>query len=136
MRKTILMIIIITIFSGCRFPISNIPLGDGYVLLREDQKNRMLLKSISKDESFSTVIPGNVIEYDYDESFIVIFREASKYSFNHLSNKALWEKCAGEYYQFWIVEKATGKKYGPLNLEKYLTKRKELTLSEKLKLLL
>ena len=70
------------------------------------------------------LIQGGILEVMKDRDFILVGQNKQQFD--------LKQKTAVYYY--WIINKNTSEVFGPLAFDDYLTKKKELGVSEKLKL--
>lgn len=124
--------ILVIPFGGCNFE-SEHNLGSNYYLLG-DEGNTVVSKDIKDKRLFDDVILGEIVDYDFDEKFILIFRNASVKAKPFFQDHTLWNQQHGkDSIQLWIIEKTEGKIYGPLDLAEYLDKRKLLKIPETLK---
>ena len=110
---------------------SNEELGNGYYYLPDYEaidigycKGSTIYKSIQKDYFQTVLIQGGILEVMKDRDFILVGQNKQQFD--------LKQKTAVYYY--WIINKNTSEVFGPLAFDDYLTKKKELGVSEKLKL--
>jgi hypothetical protein len=77
-------------------------------------------------------IPCTVIDYDYNNSFIIAAQKPQVNCFFDGLNYNI--KYYPDPIEFWIISHKDSTIYGPLNLTDFLKKRNELGVPEKLKL--
>ncbi|WP_316794729.1 hypothetical protein [Pedobacter frigoris] len=129
-----LLLIILLFASSCNFE-GEINLGSGYFLLG-DEGNTAICKKITNYDAYSSVILGEILDYDYDSESIIILRkasEAAKVYFN--TQEDLWNKQKGaDSIQYWIIIKDKDIIKGPLTGKEFLSEKRKLNLSADLKL--
>lgn len=81
-------------------------------------------------------IPSNVINYSYNDIFIIAAQEPNNYDlylYNHVIDSNNFYNYQ-ELIEFWIISHEDSTIYGPMSLSNYIKKRKELSVPEDLKL--
>ncbi len=117
------------LLASCRFPVDYIQLGNGYVIDQENKYHLSLLKSVYKNHSYQTIIPGALIDYNFDDNHIVLLRLVV--GREGLDSDILPD--TPKPYQLWINDKNSHKVYGPFNLNDYFKTRHVLNISDKIK---
>lgn len=137
--KRILLFFFIVInsisFPGCVTE-SEHNLGEGYYLLGNDGNTVISKRVKSKDGIYEDLILGKISDYDFDENFIILLRDASdRYNVYFENQSLLWSKQKGtSRIQYWIIEKAKNQILGPLQKGEYLRYREKLNIPIDLKL--
>lgn len=127
------LIYLLLLTSCSKFP----DLGDGYSLAYNSVNDI----GIATDESESGCVwevYGAIIDYSFDSTFILAIekpRDSVKGFVNNtnaLKKNVAYNK--SNFKQYWIINKKTRMKYGPLKFDDYLNKKKELNIPINLKL--
>ena len=110
---------------------SEAELGDGYYYLSYynaidvgSNEGSMIYKSTQKSYFQTILIKGGIIEVNKDKAYILVGQ----------NKQQLDLKVKTDVYYYWIIEKARTEIYGPLTFDEYIAKKKELGVSESLKL--
>jgi hypothetical protein len=133
MIRLIFYITIILIAISCSDLISNHPdLGKGYKFVHEGKYGLSIV-----NEKNTIVIQQHVLEYKCDSVFVLVAQRP----FNSISGRDTMtysefnkEFKNSTFKQYWIIDKTQDNVYGPLLKKEYIKKRKELDVSEELKL--
>lgn len=133
MIRLIFYITIILIAISCSDLISNHPdLGKGYKFVHEGKYGLSIV-----NEKNTIVIQQHVLEYKYDSVFVLVAQRP----FNSISGRDTMtysefnkEFKNSTFKQYWIIDKTQDNVYGPLLKKEYIKKRRELDVSEELKL--
>jgi hypothetical protein len=129
--NSILIIFLLAIICSCNFE-REVNLGNDYYLF-EDGANTTISKKVpNKVEVYDDIILGEIKEYSFDDTYIVVYREVTKNGKAFFHNHELWtEKNNIPKNQFWIINKTSEEVFGPLRFIEYLDlkKNKELELT-------
>jgi hypothetical protein len=82
-------------------------LGDGFMYIHESNQASLICDGSSLEDYD---IPCAVIDYDYNERFIVAFQD---------NNYACKRNLIDTRYNFWIIDKDNMTRYGPLDINRY-----------------
>ena len=128
-----LSILLITSIVGCHDPVKK-PLGADYYLmgLKDDSVSIKLVHGVN--DRFDDIVLGEIVDFDADNDFILVHRKASERARILFEENPLWIKQISPKDQYWIVEKRYDGVTGPLTKEEYLVKRKQLQISEGVKI--
>ena len=103
-------------------------LGNGYFLTGYGV-NTVIYKKISKKED-KEILLGEIVDYKFDNNFILIFRKVSDDIKEFLNDRSNFEIMrGGDTIQYWIIDKKRNIIIGPLHKDVYLLKCKELRIS-------
>ena len=123
--------------AGCHGIINSfdfVKLSDKYIYM-----HRFCLISDSR----KAIIPPYVIEYEFNNDFIIALQMEYELDSNEIKKVELAKHPAYEEYKialkkgipkFWIIDIKTDSIYGPLNSDEYCNLRKELKIPTDLKL--
>ena len=111
-------------------------LGSDYYLMG-DKENAASIKLVhGVHDGFDDVILGEIVDYDTDPYFILIHRKVTDKAKAMFEDNPLWQKQLNGKLtdQYWIIEKSIDGITGPLNFQEYLAKRKQLNISDGVKI--
>ncbi len=116
------------IFHNCSFNDSTENLGDGYFYRNEGES----IKDILCKKANGREIPATVLEYHYDDNFIIAKQKPKipqdpLYDLDYKYNKG-----TNEYY-YWIIVKDSNIVLGPLSIEEFNISRIKLKLPNNIK---
>ncbi len=128
-----LSLLLIATIVGCHDPVKK-PLGADYYLmgLKDDSASIKLVHGVN--DRFDDIVLGEIVDFDADNDFILVHRKASEKARTLFEENPLWIKQISPKDQYWIVEKRYDGVTGPLTKEEYLVKRKQLQISEGVKI--
>lgn len=111
-------------------------LGNGYYLMGNDSFSMAIVKeNESKKEVYDILILGQILKYNYDKKYIIVYRNASTKARVFFFNNPKWEEQSGkDSLQYWIIEKNKRQIFGPLNKQDYKWKRDSLKMSKNINL--
>jgi len=129
----ILLLLSITGCPGALDSYNRKELGHGYVFYEEGG-----FPLISRDIPSRRCIPQVVVDYDYDNSYIIALQNEYKltsYEVEKYSIEQQYEviKKKGKL-KYWIIDNINDSIYGPLKKNEYLNKRNELGIPSELTL--
>jgi len=96
-------------------------LSNGYIFVGEGAGNEFIVRSGDNYENF--VIPCSVVSYNYNEDFIIAAQRPNNDCFLEEDERKL---------NFWIISHKQENTIGPLTIDQFLKKRKELNIDENL----
>ena len=128
-----LLIIIVATLASCHDPYKK-TLGSDYYLmgLMDDSASIKLVHGIN--DHFDDIVLGQIIDFDADGEFILVHRKVNDRARTIFEENPLWIKQVSPTDQYWIIEKRYDGVTGPLNKEEYFVKRKQLQISEGIKI--
>jgi hypothetical protein len=139
MKKQTLILIIGLSFWSCDNP-SLRELGNGYFLTQNSMNDHSIAKptkGYSTSETYSYVIYGDIISYDFDSRFVIAAEKPrdSVSGINSLSYEEA-ERLFNQsnFRQFYILDKINEHLYGPFKRELFDRKRMELNVPDSLKI--
>jgi hypothetical protein len=114
------IIFLFAIVCSCNFE-REVNLGNDYYLF-EDGANTSISKKVpNKLDVYDDIVLGEIIEYSFNDSYIVVYREVTENSKAFFHDHELWtEKNNTPKNQFWIINKASEEVFGPLSFIEYL----------------
>lgn len=119
------LIFLVAILSSCNFE-REINLGNDYFLFGNGANTTISKKVPDKVGVYDDIIMGEIIEYTYDDNYILVYREVTEKCQVFFNNHELWtEKNNTPKKQFWVINKVNEKVFGPLNFVEYLELKKE-----------
>jgi len=132
----IVFIILLLISSFHCKTVGKQTLGSDYYLMGDKENSASIKLVHGLHDGFDDVILGEIVDYDTDPYFILIHRKVTDKAKAIFEDNALWSKqLKGNLTdQYWIIEKAVDGITGPLNFQEYLAKRKQLNISEGVKI--
>lgn len=129
--NSIIIIFLFAIVCSCNFE-REVNLGNDYYLF-EDGANTSISKKVpNKVDIYDDIVLGEIIEYSFDDSYIVVYREVTENCKVFFHDHELWtEKNNTPKNQFWIISKASEEVFGPLSFIEYqeLKKNKEIGIT-------
>ena len=133
--KRICQIIFVILLLSSSFYCKNIAkqtLGSDYYLMGEKENPATIKLVHGSHGGFDDVILGEIIDYDTDPCYILVHRKITDKSKTIFEDNPLWQKqLKGSLTdQYWIIEKNIDAITGPLNYQDYLAKRKQLNISD------
>ena len=126
--------ILIVLLVGCDLE-SAFKLGSGYYLFGE-KPNTSIVKELSGHSGvYDEILVGTIIEYGYDDEFIIAKRNINDGAIIYFNDHPLWEKQLGngDTIQYWIIDKRVDSLFGPFNLEEFSLKCTNLKINPDLK---
>ncbi len=137
--KRIYQIVFVILLLSSDFSCKNIAkqtLGSDYYLMGEKENPASIKVVHGAHGGFDDVILGEIIDYDTDPYYILIHRKVTEKSKSIFEDNSLWQKqLKGTLTdQYWIIEKNIDAITGPLNYQEYMAKRKQLNISEGVKI--
>ncbi len=119
---------------SCKEEITKQTLGADYYLMgyKENPVSFKVVHSIG--DNFEDVVLGEIVDYNTDPYFILIHRKITDKAKALFEDHKLWQKQSQGVDQYWIIEKQFDGITGPLNYQEYLVKRKQLQISEGVKI--
>jgi hypothetical protein len=102
-----------------------------------DKENPASIKLVHGiNNGFDDVVLGEIVDYDVDNinHFILIHRKITEKAKNIFEDHPLWNKELKGNDQYWIIETKYDGVNGPLTYNEYLAKRKELNISDWIKI--
>ena len=114
-----------------------IDLGNKYAWL----ENRIIVKITEEKENalyYDTFIRPQVLNYAYDDKFIIAYQVYDKdYHYEPIEERdslqALFEKTKKIRYCYWIINKETGKVFGPMKKKEFENRCKVMHIEAKMK---
>lgn len=129
--KSYLFIAMLFMLSGCTLGEleGERDLGGRYYLLGYGSRSTISRQHSDKSSLYDDVLMGEIVDYDFDDNFIIAFRLASKEA-SLYGGGELWDKQRGiDSFQYWIIKKGDTA-IGPLSKLGFQRKRVELGLSD------
>ena len=128
-----ILIVFVAVLASCHDPYKK-PLGSDYYFmgLADDSASIKLVHGIN--DRFDDIVLGQIVDFDADGEFILIHRKVSDRARAIFEENPLWIKHASPTDQYWIIEKRYDGVTGPLSKEEYLIKRKQLQISDGIKI--
>jgi len=107
-------------------------LGSDYYLIGEKENPSSVKVVHGSHGGFDDVILGEIIDYDTDPYYILVHRKITDKAKVIFEDNPIWQKqLKGTLTdQYWIIEKNIDAITGPLNYQEYLAKRKQLNISD------
>jgi hypothetical protein len=109
LKKIFFFFCLILLIASCSSDVTK-DLGDGY-FLREEGGN---VKDILCEQPNSGEIPATIIDYDFDNNFIIA-KQKPKLPQDPLYKKRYNYKGGGDKFYYWIINKKTHVVIGPMN---------------------
>jgi hypothetical protein len=116
--------------SGCD---ESVDLGGGYIYMSDGSVDYIYHKAEYLSKSYyEKLIPCYVLDFNYDESFIIAVQVPSSSCYMGSERKDALE--SGYDYNLWIAVKETNQTIGPLSYNEYQSKRIDLNVPEELQI--
>jgi len=136
MKKKLLfgwIIIIAAVLAGCQEPYKK-PLGNDYYIMgnKDDSASLKLVHGVN--DGYEDVVLGEIVDYDANDGFILIHRKVTEKARALFEDHPLWQRQARMTDQYWIMEKKCDGVNGPLSYQEYLARRKQLEVSDGIKI--
>jgi len=128
-----LLFILIATIASCHDQIKK-PLGSDYYLMGVKDDSVTIKLAHGVNDHFDDIVLGEIIDFVADGEFILIHRKVSDRARIIFEENPLWLKQVSPKDQYWIVEKKYDGVTGPLTKEEYLVKRKQLQISDGVKI--
>jgi hypothetical protein len=128
--KTLCILVIVVGLFSCKEEISKQTLGADYYLMGNKENPASIKVVHSIGDNFEDVILGEIVDYDTDPDFILIHRKITDKAKALFEDHKLWQQQLVGMDQYWIIEKRFDGITGPLNFQEYLVKRKQLQISD------
>jgi len=133
--KRICQIVFVLLLLISNFYCKNITkqiLGSDYYLMGEKENPASIKVVHGSQGGYDDVILGEIIDYDTDPYYILVHRKITDKSKAIFEDNPLWQKqLKGALTdQYWIIEKNIDAITGPMNYQDYLAKRKQLNISD------
>lgn len=104
-------------------------LGSGYYLIGTKSNTSVVKKVEGKKGIFDGVILGEIVEYKFNDGYILILRNASDKAKSYNENDPLGELQKGDStIQYWIIQKVNNKVFGPMSISEYKSRKKQLNI--------
>ena len=119
-------------FAGCAgLADYSVELPGNYSIVRSSAHQVTISPQISESHWGSAIIPTKVTEVAWDDNYIVakqlgLINDPKSSNGYQIPNE--------DDVHFWIVQISSGKVFGPLDEERFDEKKKELRISERIKL--
>ncbi len=131
LNRFYLLLLITAIVSCTENPERN--LGSGYVLTGFGITTEIYKKVSDKEDK--EVLLGEIVDYSFNDNFILVHREVSQKVKEHFNDHAYSEIMrGGDATQYWIIQKQKDSVIGPLHKNEYLLKRSELDIPNSVQL--
>lgn len=137
MKKLIIPFCILIFSMGlfsCKEEMAKQTLGSDYYLMGYKDNPASIRIVHSVGDNFEDVILGEIVDYDTDPYFILIHRKITDKAKVLFEEHKLWQKQLQGNDQYWIIEKRFDGITGPLTYQEYLSKRKQLQVSDGVKI--
>jgi hypothetical protein len=128
-NKYLLSIIIAFVLLSCNLSDYSENLGEGYNYIDEGGD----IKEIFNNKPKFGRVPATVIEFKYDNNFIVA-KQKPRLPQDPLYEKKYKYPYGDDQFYYWLVLKKDGIVLGPFNLEDYNSAKSRHNVSDKLKL--
>jgi hypothetical protein len=118
MLRTVFLSLLLLMLCSCSFPVNDVvdDLGGGYTFVSESSHNQFV--SGPNDTLNVTAIPCTVKAVDSNNDFIVA---------SQIDNPDCFRgEAPNQKLTYWIIRKADGRNFGPLDSLQYINKRDEL----------
>jgi len=128
-----LLMMMAIVFANCKEPFKK-TLGNDYYLMgdKDDPATIKLVHGVNN--GFDDVILGEIVDTDVDASFILVHRKVTENARYIFEDHPLWQKQLKPSDQYWIIEKKFDGLNGPMDYQTYLAKRKQLGVSDGIKI--
>jgi hypothetical protein len=95
-------------------------------------------RDINDNPLYDILIRGQVLNYDYDDKYIIAYQVYDKdYHYEPIEERdslqALFEKTKKIRYCYWIINKETGKVFGPMKKKEFENRCKVMHIEAKMK---
>lgn len=114
MRKSVLFYFVIVSLIGCNNSDNVVDLGDGYFYRNEGGMIKDILSEISENGE----IPSTVLDYSYDNNFIIA-KQKPKIPQDPLYSKKINYKLGLNREYYWVIQKKQSIVIGPLSFDEY-----------------
>ena len=121
------------VFANCKEPYKK-TLGNDYFLMGDKDDPATIKLVHGANNGFDDVVLGEIVDTDVDASFILVHRKVTENARYIFEDHPLWQKQAKPTDQYWIIEKKFDGLNGPLDYQAYLAKRKQLGVSDGIKI--
>jgi hypothetical protein len=127
------VIVLTVVLAACSEPYKK-TLGNDYYIMgnKDDSASMKLVHGVN--DGYEDVVLGEIVDYDANDGFILIHRKVTERARALFEDHPLWQKQARMTDQYWIIEKKFDGVNGPLTYEEYLAKRKQLEVSDGIKI--
>jgi len=117
--------LILILFFSCNFSDESIKLSGGYSFVDEGKKHKVIIGK-------NNYIPCEVIDYDFDNNFIIVKQKPTDLCF--YGKDSSFYKEGKQFNYYWIIDNSNKLFLGPLNFKEFSNSLKKLNVSDKLKL--
>ncbi len=132
LNKIYLFFLVIITLISCTETLDR-DLGNSYFLTGYGITTEIYKKISDKEDK--KVLLGEIVEYTFNDNFILIYRVISEKVKNHFNDHSYSEIMrGGDTIQYWIIQKQKDNVIGPLRKEEYHLKRNELKIPNNIKL--
>ena len=112
-------------------------LGNDYAYI-ENREIVKIRRDINDNPLYDILIRGQVLNYDYDDKYIIAYQVYDKdYHYEPIEERdslqALFEKTKKIRYCYWIINKETGKVFGPMKKKEFENRCKVMHIEAKMK---
>ena len=128
-----LIILIIATLASCSEPYKK-PLGNDYYLMGNKDDSASLKLVHGENGGYDDIVLGQIVDHDENDQFILLHRKVTEKARALFEDHPLWQKQARLTDQYWIIEKKFDGINGPLSYQEYLTRRKQLEVSDGIKI--